>query len=86
MADVSYIVHSKGQGELVTQLKKYVIVQATVSKDDTITIAELANIEGVSIYSLTDSHSIARTLDTNVITITEDPCSGEKIIILALGT
>ena len=86
MADVSYIVQSKGQGEVVTALKKFVVVQATVSKDDTITISELTTIESARAYALDDAAHVDMSAATNVLTVIEDPCASEKVVILVVGS
>ena len=84
MADKSYIVKSSGQGQLVTALKRFLIVEATVSQNDTLTISEFTAVDNAKAMSLDDGADAAVSVDTNVITVTE-VVTDEKIIVLVVG-
>jgi hypothetical protein len=85
MAERSYIVKSSGQGKLVTDLKRYLTIEVTVSTDDTITVDEFASVDGAKALALNDGAAIASTVATNVITITE-ACTNRKVVILVVGS
>jgi len=86
MAEVSYIQTSKGRGESVTLLLKYVLIKATVSEGDTITVDELSNITSVTALALDDGAAIAMTALNNIITVTETPAVSEQVMILVVGS
>jgi len=86
MGAVSYTVKKHGLGQTVADLKKYYLFEATVSKTNTITIAELTTITKAKLIALDDGDDIDCTVLTNVITITEDPCTSEKIVGLVVGS
>ena len=85
MGAATYTTKKLGLGQTVVDLKKYYLFEATVSKTNTITIAELTTITAVMLYNLTSGADIDCTILTNVITITEDPCSSVKIVGLVVG-
>lgn len=86
MSDVSYIAHKEGRGQNITPLKKYVCIEAVVDKDDTITVKELTTIDAAYAYALDDADVIDVGTATNVVTINEDPCTDERIILLVVGS
>ena len=86
MAQASYEIYAKGQGKSVSNLKKYVVLKATVSLDDTITVSQLSSIDGVKILSLVDGAEVACTEVDNVITITEDPCANVQVVVMVIGS
>ena len=49
-------------------------------------MAELTSIDDVRAFALDDADVIDATVATNVVTITEDPCSSEKVIVLVVGS
>ena len=85
MADREYIQRSKGQGKTVTNLKKFGLLEATVSKDDTITVADLVTIDSAKIVTEDTAADVDCTFDDNIITITEDPCVNKKVVVLVVG-
>ena len=85
MADVSYSVQKAGQGQDVSYLKKYVVLDTTVDDADTITVVELGTVQVVSIINLSDGSVIGSTLATNVITIDEAALSAAHVLVSAVG-
>ena len=86
MVDVSYFMKKQGQGQTVTNLKKWVVLEATVDTDDTITVDELVAVNNAYAYALDDGAVVAVSVATNVVTVTEAALTDEKIIVLAIGT
>lgn len=65
--------------------KKYLTFEATVSKTNTITVGNLSDIDGAALFKKSDGSAVEFTEATNVITITEDPCSDVEIVGFAIG-
>jgi hypothetical protein len=66
--------------------KKYLIFEATVSTDDTVTLGTLADILGAVLFKKSDGSVVDFTEATNVITITEATLTDEPIVGFAYGT
>lgn len=86
MADVSYEIQKQIQSKTVTDLKKVVLVESTVSTNDTVPIAELATVTSAVVLNATSGATLTATVATNVVTITQSTQTNVKCIILALGT
>ena len=86
MADVSYEVKKLGQGQDVSYLKKYVVLEVNEIDDaDTITVAELTTVNSAKVINLSDATDVGVTLATNVITIDEAALADAHVIVLAVG-
>jgi len=85
MAAVKYVTQGQIQARSVTLEKKLVAFEAVVSKDDTITVVELAELTAHYVVSALDGSAVDHTVDDNVITITEDPCDGLKVFVVLVG-
>jgi len=66
--------------------KKYITFEATVSKDQTVTLSDLSDILYVKICKKSDGADVACTEATNVVTITESPLSSVAVVGFAYGT
>jgi len=87
MADRAEIVTSSKQTVVTPAVeKKYLTFEATVSKDDTVTLGDLAEILGAALFKKSDGATVDFTFDDNVLTITEDPCSNVPVVGFAYGT
>ena len=87
MTDVAEIVTScKTTVVTAATEKKYITFEATVSKDQTVTLGDLTDILGAALFKKSDGSAVDFTEATNVITITEDPCSSVPIVGFAYGT
>jgi len=85
MAAASYSVKKFGQGQTVTDLKKYYLLECTVSISDTITVAELTAVTAATIYNLSTAAIITCTVGTNIITVT-GAATSVKVVVIVLGT
>jgi hypothetical protein len=86
MADKTYSVKSQGQGQTVTNLKKYLTLEVTsISDADTVTVAALTTVNVAKVVDLSDGAEYDVTLDDNVITIADGDCSSDHVIILVVG-
>ena len=87
MTDVAEIVTSS-KVTVVTAAteKKYITFEATVSKDQTVTLGDLSDILGAALFKKSDGSTVNFTEATNIITITQDPCSSVAIVGFAYGT
>ena len=81
VVDRAEIVIEKGK-IIVTEasVKTRLIFEATVSKDDTITLADLSTINSAHLAKKSDGSEISCTVATNVITVT-----GTATNILVIG-
>lgn len=87
MTDVSETVTSSKQTIVTAAVeRKYVTFECTVSKGNTITLGDLTSILFAPICKKADGTAVACTVGTNVITITESPCSSVEIVGFAYGT
>ena len=86
MADVSYEIQKQIQSKTVTDLKKVVLVESTVSTNDTVPITELSTITSAVVLNATSGATLTCSVATNVVTITQSTQTNVKCIILALGT
>jgi hypothetical protein len=86
MSDKTYSVKSQGQGQTVTNLKKYLTLEVTsISKDDTITVDALTTVNKAQVIDLSDGTEYTNTVLTNVITITDVLCVTKHVIVLVVG-
>jgi len=86
MSDKTYVVKDQGQGQTVTNLKKHLTLEVTsISKDDTITVANLTTVNVVKVIDLADAAVYTATVLTNVITITDVLCVTKHVIVLVVG-
>jgi hypothetical protein len=66
--------------------KKYITFEATVSQGNTIILGDLTDILYVKLCKKSDGTDVTCTEGTNVVTITESPCSSVAIVGFAYGT
>jgi len=85
MADRTYKSPKILKQRTLTELKKTVLVEATVSTGDTITIDELTTITNVALFNATTGAVVTATTVDNVITITEAALTDEKLSVTAIG-
>ena len=85
MAAATYEAKKTGQGKTTTSLKKYYLIESTVTMNDTITIAELTTVTAADIRNLDTGAAITCTVATNVITVT-GAATAVKCIILVVGS
>ena len=81
----TYVSAKVQQAQTVTPLKKAVLLEATVTTGDTISVSELASIDSVACYNATSGLAITATELTNVVTITEVGLTDAKIFVLVVG-
>ena len=87
MADKTYSVKSQGQGQTVTNLKKFLTLEVTsISDADTVTVDALTTVNVAKVIDLSDGTEYTVTLATNVITIDDATCSADHVIILVVGS
>ena len=87
MTDVSETVTSSKQTIVTAAVeKKYITFEATVSRTNTITLGDLTSILYAKLCKKADGADVSCTVGTNVITITESPCSSVEIVGFAYGT
>ena len=86
MADVTYEVKKQGQGQDISYLKKWVVLEVSEIDDaDTITVSELTTVNKAQIVNLSDASEVGKTVVDNVITIDEAALADAHIIVLAIG-
>jgi hypothetical protein len=86
MADQTYNIIKAGQGQTITNLKKHVTLEVTsISDTDTITVDELDTVNVAVVIDLSDGTEYTVTLSTNVITIDDQACSSDHVIVLVVG-
>ena len=86
MSDKTYSVKSQGQGQTITNLKKYLTLEVnSISDADTVTIDALATVNVAKVVDMSDGAEYDVTLDDNVITIADADCSADHVIILVVG-
>ena len=74
------------QSAVITLLKKAVLLEATVSKNDTVVVSEIAILAVHEVFLAADGTAVAHTVaSNNVITITEDPCASQQVYIVCIG-
>jgi hypothetical protein len=66
--------------------KKYLIFEATVSTDDTVTLGDLLDILGAAVFKKSDGSAVTFTEATNVITITQATLTNVPVVGFAYGT
>lgn len=66
--------------------KRYVTFEATVSTNDTITVDNLASIDGTAVLKKSDGSAVTCTKLNNVITITGAGLTDVAVIGLAYGS
>jgi hypothetical protein len=87
MADKTYNVKEQGQGQTITNLKKHLTLEVvSISKDDTITVANLTTVNIATVIDLASGVEYTNTVLTNVITITDVGCASDHVIVLAVGS
>ena len=85
MADRTYDLQKQVQSKLVTNLKKSVLLEATVSTDDTITVGQLTAVTAAVVKKAVDGTAVSCTVLTNVITITEVALTNVQVVVFAIG-
>jgi hypothetical protein len=66
--------------------KKYAVVHATVSTDETVPIGQLTDILYVKCCKESDGSDVTCTKATNVVTITQAGLTDVNVLIFAYGT
>jgi len=66
--------------------KRYVTFEAIVSTNDTITIDNLATIDGAALMKKSDGSAVTCTKNTNVITVTQATLTDVPVIGIAYGS
>jgi hypothetical protein len=66
--------------------KKYITFEATVSTDDTITLADFTTVLGAALLKKSDGTDISCTVATNVLTVTQATTTNVPVVGFAYGT
>ena len=86
MSDKTYSVKSQGQGQTITNLKKYLTLEVnSISNADTVTIDALTTVNVAKVVDMSDGSEYDVTLLGKVITIADADCSSDHVIILVVG-
>jgi len=67
-------------------MKKVLQFEATVSTSHTITLSDLAAIDGAALLKRSDGSACTCTVATNVITVTQADLTDVPVVGLAIGT
>lgn len=87
MADRTYDVKNQGQGQDITYLKKYKVLEVeSISDADTVTVDGFTTVDAAKVVDLSDGTEYTVTLATNVVTIDDAGCSSDHVIILVIGS
>ena len=63
---------------------RYMVFEATVSQNDTVTLSDFQKIEASALFKLSDASSVTHSTSGNVITIT-DAVTSERIVGFVIG-
>ena len=87
-AEKTYGINAQGQGQDITNLKKFVILEvSSMSDEDWVIVTQLTTVNVAKCFDLSDGSEFAVTIsDNNKITIdAAEGASNDHVLILAIG-
>jgi len=87
MAEKTYNVQKRGAAQLITNQKKYYILDvASMSDEDYVIVSQLTTVNTAKCIDLSDAAEYAVTIDVNKVTITAaEGATDDHVLILVVG-